>query len=61
MASPLNIFSSLIVLFFFPILISAENFKDKVKFYKNKRISESLEKLEVENDINELLEIELAR
>lgn len=58
MASPLNIFSSLIVLFFFPILISAENFKDKVKFYKNKRISESLEKLEVENDINELLEIE---
>ena len=58
MASPLNIFSSLIVLFFFPILISAENFKDKVEFYKNKRISESLEKLEVENDINELLEIE---
>lgn len=57
MASPLNILSSLIVLFFFPILISAENFKDKVEFYKNKRISESLEKLEVENDINELLEI----
>ena len=57
MTSPLNILSSLIVLFFFPILISAENFKDKVEFYKNKRISESLEKLEVENDINELLEI----
>ena len=58
MASPLSILSNSIVLFFFPILISAENFKDKVKFYKNKRISESLEKLEVENDINELLEIE---
>ena len=58
MASPLNILSSLIVLFFFPILISAENFKDKVEFYKNERISKSLEKLEVENDINELLEIE---
>lgn len=57
-ANSLNILSSLIVLFFFPILTSAENFEEKVEFFKNKRISESLEKLEVEKDINELLKIE---
>ena len=50
-----NIFIRLFILFFFPNLIVAENFKDKVEFFKNKRIGESLQKLEIEKELNELL------
>jgi len=49
------IFICLIFIFTFPILAHSENFKEKVEFFKNKRIGESLQKLEIEKELNELL------
>mgnify|MGYP001161243409 FL=1 len=49
------IFIYSIFIFTFPVLAPSENFKEKVEFFKNKRIGESLQKLEIEKELNELL------